>query len=137
MSTNRKFIRGTSKLRRQLKRFDPDLRSEIERVMEDVGVMLRDEMQTRAPKDQGDLAENAHYVVAGDKLGVKVGYSRKEGFKRKWTRGGFEAQFQEFGTSRHAAQPFVRPAWRAKIGTALDMIDAARRRTVQRILRAT
>lgn len=30
--------------------------------------------------------------------------------------------FQEFGTVHHAAQPFMRPAWAAKKGEALDII---------------
>lgn len=132
-----KFIRGTSRLRRKLKRFEPELRTELRRVMEEVGVEMRDEMAARAPKDQGNMAEAAHYVVASDGLAVKIGYSRKEGFKRMWYKGGYEAHFQEFGTSHHSPKPFVRPTWRAKIGSALDRIDAARRRTVQRIVRAT
>lgn len=127
---------GGSKLRRQLRRFDPELRSELAREMEAIGREFRDEVQSRAPKDEGNLAGAAHYVVSSDKMGVAIGYSKdKSGFKRMWKKGGFEALFQEFGTSQHAAQPFIRPAWRAKIGGALDRIDAARRRTVQRILR--
>ena len=129
---------GGSKLRRQLRRFDPDLRTELKREFQAIGQEFEDELRNRAPKDQGHLAEAAHHVVSSDGLGVSIGYSKdKSGFKRKWKKGGFEALFQEFGTSRHAAQPFIRPAWRAKIGSALDRIDAARRRTVQRILRAT
>jgi len=106
--------------------------------MEEVGQEFEDEIRLRAPKDQGDLADAAHHVVSSDKMGVAIGYSKdKPGFKRVWKKGGFVALFQEFGTSQHAAKPFVRPAWRAKIGSALDRIDAARRRTVQRIIRAT
>ena len=134
----RSKVVGGSRLRRKLRRFEPELRTELARVMQEVGQEFEDEIRLRAPKDQGDLADAAHHVVSSDKMGVAIGYSKdKPGFKRVWKKGGFVSLFQEFGTSQHAARPFVRPAWRAKIGNALDRIDAARRRTVQRIVRAT
>lgn len=137
MARRSKFA-GGSKLRRQLRRFDPELRTELARVMKEAGQELEEELRARAPKDQGHLAEAAHHVVSSDGLGVSIGYSKdQKGFKRMWKKGGFEALFQEFGTSKHPAQSFIRPAWRAKITSVLDKVDAARRRTVQRILRAT
>jgi HK97 gp10 family phage protein len=134
----RSKVVGGSRLRRKLRRFEPELRSELAREMQAIGQEFEDELSARAPKDEGNLAEAAHHVVSSDKMGVAIGYSKdKPGFKRQWKRGGFVALFQEFGTSKHAAQPFIRDAWRAKVESALDRIDAARRRTVQRILRVS
>lgn len=122
---------GQSRLRRQLRRLPKDMTAEIKTEMDAAGKALRDEIVAKAPKDQGDLAQAAHYRVSNDGLGVSVGFSTKSGFLRKWKAGGFVALFQEYGTRHHAAQPFIRPAWRAKIAGILDSIDA----TVSRVIR--
>lgn len=103
-----------------------------------IGRELAEEVRLRAPKDEMDLANAVHFVASRDGMGVAVGYSKdKTGFKRMWKKGGFVALFQEFGTSQHAAQPFLRPAWRANIKSALDRIDNARRAAVKNVLRST
>jgi HK97 gp10 family phage protein len=101
-------------------------------VMTSAGAVLRDEMTTRAPKDEGNMSEEATFRVSRDGLSVQVGYSPRRGFKRAWKKGGFKSLWQEFGTVHHSAQPFVRPAYRAKLAQILNYVDRAVKRTIIR-----
>lgn len=122
-----------SRLRRKLRRFPEELRKDIREAMEDAGRELQQEMASRAPKDEGDLANAAHYVVSRDGLSVRVGYGTAPGFKRKWNKGGgFTALFQEFGTRNHKANPFIRPSYRAKLSAILNRIDQAVNSTLRK-----
>jgi hypothetical protein len=101
--------------------------------MTDAGRVLKQEISQRAPKDEGDLAAQVHAQVSRDGLSVVAGYSKtRPGFKKAWRRGGFTALWQEFGARQHAAQPFVGPAFRAKLRGILDKVDAAVTRTIKR-----
>lgn len=125
---------GNSRLRRQLRRLPKDMTSDIPTVMQWAGKELSDGIRDRAPKDQGDLASAVHFRVSNDGLGVSVGYSAKQaGFKRLWRRGGFAALFQEFGTRHHAAQPFIRPTWRAVIRRVVDRVDTVVTNTIRNL----
>ena len=129
----RRRVEGNSRLRRKLRRFPEELRREIRGAMEDGGRELRDELEARAPKDEGDLSRAAHYVVSRDGLSVRVGYGTAPGFKRKWkSAGGFVALFAEFGTKHHKAQPFIRRSYRAKLKDILNRIDTAVNNTLRR-----
>lgn len=101
-------------------------------VMTSTGAVLRDEMYARAPKDEGDMSEQASFRVSRDGLSVQVGYSKRVGFKMAWRRGGFKALWQEYGTRHHAPQPFVGPSFRAKLAWILNRVDWAVNRTLRR-----
>lgn len=119
-------VTGSSRLRRQMRQWPDHLTEDVKREIRTAGIILAAEVSARAPKDSGDMAAAARYKVSSDGLGVSVGYSRKaSGFARLYKKGGFKALFQEFGTEHHAAQAFIRPAWKAKIKGILDRIDAA------------
>lgn len=124
---------STSRLRKRLRFLEPSTRLEIAEAMDYAGRTIADEITANAPRDKGDLAEAATYKVSNDKLGVSVGYSQKQaGFKRAWKKGGFTALWQEFGTRHHAATPFIRPAYHAKLAQILDRIDAAVRTAINK-----
>lgn len=113
-----------SRLRRQLRRLPKELRAGFGEIFEKHGKELSSEIAMRAPKDTGDLSEQAHYRVSNDKLGVRIGYSaNKAGFKRKWKKGGFKALWAEFGTRHHAAQPFIRPTWSRNLLRVIDEVS--------------
>lgn len=123
---------GGSRLRKQLRRLEPELRAPIRAEMEHAGKTLADAIDALAPKDTGEMAEAAMYKVSSDGLGVSAGYSAKQtGFKRQWKKGGFKSLWQEFGTKKHAAKPFIRPAYKAKLGGILDRIDRAVRDVIK------
>lgn len=134
----RKHMSGGSRLRRQLRKLPEELRGDLAAIMPRVGEGVRRELESRAPKDEGRLASAAKFKVSNDKMGVTVGYSREQsGFKRAWARGGFTAVFMEYGTRHHAAQPFVRASYRARVEWAIKVIDEARRSTVRKIMEST
>jgi HK97 gp10 family phage protein len=128
----RRYVRGDSKLRRQIRRWPEELRKDLRMVMTSAGAELRDTIWTNAPKDEGDMADQVMYRVSRDGLSVQIGYSKRSGFKRAWKAGGFKALFQEYGTRHHGAQPFVGPAFREKLASILNHIDAAVNRTIRR-----
>lgn len=127
---------SASRLRRQLRRIPKELTKDIRHVMNDVGRDLRNHIDAAAPKDEGRLADAAHYRVSNDGLGVSVGYSaKKPGFKRKWKRGGFVALWQEFGTKHHKRQRFISPTWRRRLKPNLQKIDMFVIRALRRLAR--
>ncbi|KWT72373.1 hypothetical protein APY04_0167 [Hyphomicrobium sulfonivorans] len=93
---------------------------------------LADELTVTAPRDDGDLAEAAHWRMSRDGLSAQVGYGNQPGFKRQWKRGGFKALWQEFGTKHHPAQSFIRPVFRGKLRVILERINRAVGRTLRR-----
>jgi hypothetical protein len=122
-----------SRLRRKLRRFPEETTAGLKQAIKESAADLEAEIRTRAPKDTGRLAENAFGQVSRDGLSALAGYSKnRPGFKRKWRRGGFEALWQEFGAKQHAPQPFIAPAFRARLRGILDRIDAAVSETIRK-----
>lgn len=128
----RRRVSGDSKLRRQLRRWPEELRADLRMVMTMNGTLITNEITARAPKDEGDMSEQASFVVSRDGLSVQIGYSKRRGFKRAWKQGGFKALWQQFGTRHHGATPFISEAFRAKVGDALRRIESAVKRTIRR-----
>lgn len=111
------------------------MRLEITKELVEGAIELRDEMERLAPKDDGTMAEQALVKVSRDGLSARIGYGKRPGFKAAWKRGGFKALWQEFGTEHHKAQPFIRPAYRAKLRAILGRIDRAVNRAINRASR--
>lgn len=130
----RRYVKDSA-LRRRLRRFPEELRQPIKRVLTVSAPMLANEIQTRAPKDEGAMAENVSWRVSRDGLSAQIGYSKRVGFKRAWKRAGFKSLWQEFGTRHHGAQPFIRPSYRALLPRILDAIDRAVNQTLRRASR--
>jgi HK97 gp10 family phage protein len=89
--------------------------------LKDAAEPMRKEMSMLAPVEAGkpDLRDtmtisNARGTDAQE-VAVAVGPSKA----------GFYGSFQEFGTSRHGAQPFARPAFDAKAPQALTVLGRA------------
>ena len=109
-----------------MRRFPEETRADIRKAMDDGSRELLEEVQSRAPVDEGKLKANAHRAVSRDGLSAVVGYSpKRSGFRRKWLKGGFTSLWQEFGAQQHAAQPFLRPAFRARLHGIIARIDKA------------
>lgn len=122
-----------SKLRRTLRRFPEELRTDLRAAITDGAAEVKAEIAQRAPVDKGKLRAEVHSQVSRDGLSALIGYSQnRSGFKRRWKRGGFEALWQEFGAKHHAAQPFIQPAFRAKLHGILNRIDAAVNSTIKK-----
>lgn len=124
---------GGEKLRRQLRRLPDDMASDVQRELEAGAKAILADIVANAPRDKGNLADNALAKPSSDKLAWYVGYSAsRAGFKRAWKKGGFEALFNEFGTRKMAATPFIRPAYRKNVRRILDRVDAAVTRVLNR-----
>lgn len=123
-----------SRLRRTLKRWPDELTADITAEMKAAAIILEATLENKAPKDEGNLARAATARVGKDGLGVTAGYSKhKPGFVREWKKGrGFTALFAEFGTSHHAAQPFIRATWRERVKGILDRVDGAVKRSLDK-----
>jgi HK97 gp10 family phage protein len=87
---------------------------------------MRKSMSTMAPRAPGapDIADNIVISAGrggkdafGDEKAATVNVGPAKGFVYGY--------FQEYGTKRHAAQPFMRPAFDANTGRALSILSAS------------
>lgn len=91
----------------------------------DTGEMRRDVQMKRERTADSQIATYAVYVRSGKK-------SRLAGKARGVERDSFYWRFVEFGTSKMAARPFMRPAFEAKKNEAAEMIrDTLRQRIAE------
>lgn len=103
-------------------------RKVLRTALEDAAEPMRAAASAKAPRAPGapDLAENiviSNARPADGSVGIAVGPSKP--FFYGW--------FQEFGTSRHGAQPFLRPAFDSEVErTARAVKDAAWRELMRR-----
>jgi HK97 gp10 family phage protein len=103
---------------------DATAKNIIRRILKRRGERIAKRARDLAPKDQGHLIES---IRVGTKLSKRQRRSHK-----KFGPDDIEvfigpgpdpaAHLQEFGSSRHGAQPFMRPAWDAEKRNALDGI---------------
>lgn len=101
-------VRGTDDLRRRLRMAGPEYTKGIREVMADSAQVVLHEMQARVPAQTGKLRSLLSAKVAGDGLAAQIGLRGK-----KANRQGFYALYQEFGTVKQPAQPFMVPALEA------------------------
>lgn len=93
--------------------------------------IIRNEARVLAPQDTGEMAKDiqvkrertAGSHIARYSVYVRVGKkSRLAGRKRNVDRDSFYWIFQELGTAKAPAQPFMRPAYESKKEAAVDAI---------------
>jgi HK97 gp10 family phage protein len=103
-------------------------RSMLVEALTDAAEPMRKRMASLAPREPGapDMADNiivsrSMVTIQGD--GEKV---RNDEFQASVavgpSKGFFYGFFQEFGTTRHSAQPFARPAFDSESQAALDLL---------------
>lgn len=118
---------------KMFKRFPDALTEELKTAVATGAETLRVEISANAPKATGELANDADAVVSKDGLSASVGYdSNAPGFKAEWKKHGFIAVFQEYGTKKMPAHPFVRPAYLFVLPKILAGIQAAVSNTLNR-----
>jgi HK97 gp10 family phage protein len=84
-------------LEREL-RYNPD----VTQALEKIGKAIADDARVLAPKQTGAGARSIHHELGYDENGAYVRIS--------WDVKHFYMAFPEFGTSRQAATPILRPA---------------------------
>lgn len=102
--------------------------------------VVRNEARLLAPKDTGEMSKDIQVKrertegdhIASFSVYVRVGRkSRLAGRARNVDKDSFYWIFQEFGTAKKAAQPFLRPAFESKKEEAVDAIGAELDKRIQ------
>lgn len=118
MSTarQRRGYAGVNKLRRTLRRLEPEATAGIRKVLERGAQGIEADMMIGIPKDTGETAAHISYKLSRDGLTARIGFIGKKDFE-----GGYVAQFLEYGTKGYPernipaqpARPFMGPAFDA------------------------
>lgn len=135
MARRRSGIQGISRLRKTLRRMDPEITKEVRAVIRDGGEAIKQDMIAAAPIDDGDLVREIEAKYGRDGLTVVVGPGAKyvkisdnpfNRYRKKMSNPGKHALFQffkaywyEFGTKGSVkknippqpARPFIGPAY--------------------------
>lgn len=118
-------IEGWEELERKLRQLGSTINEQelLENALMDGAEIMRDEIQATAPVRTGQLRDSIEISKRGrEKYSVRIGPSGK----------GFYGRYLEYGTSRLAARPFMRPAFDAVYGEAQRAIEAAIWREVEK-----
>lgn len=114
-------VEGGDRLARTLRELPDRVNRKVQRdALKEAAEPIRSAAASMAPRAPGapDLADNIRISNARpDDGAVAVAIGPSKNF--------FYATFQEFGTSRHGAQPFLRPAWDREGVKALQAIKSA------------
>lgn len=114
-------VEGGERLARELRGLSNRVSRNVQReALKEGAELIRARASALAPREPGapDLADNiavSNALPEDGSVGVAIGP----------TRNFFYGFFQEFGTSRHSAQPFLRPAFDSEGPRALKVIAAA------------
>jgi HK97 gp10 family phage protein len=104
--SNQAFFQGLREMVQDLERMDDVMKDTVPEAANVGRDVWFDEVQARAPRDEGDLAQSMERV--SEEMGP--GHARA-GFKMD-----FYGYFHEYGTVKMSARPFIRPAVDAKRG---------------------
>jgi HK97 gp10 family phage protein len=137
-------ITGLDQLQDKLNRLPAEAsRKALKKGLRPAGLVLKNEIQTQARKLTGWMAKQVFTRIKTNNLDegqVKVSLSRKQNpariGKEKHVPGAInEALWNEFGTSKMAARPFIRPAFESKKEAAVDAFVRALRETLEEVFR--
>ena len=126
------YIEGARQLSVALKELPDNIgRNVLRRAVSAAAAVVRDQARQNAPVDTGEMKRDImtkrertqNNLSARYSVFVRTGKkSRMAGAKRNVERDSFYWRFVEFGTSKMAAQPFMRPAWQQQQGAAAALI---------------
>ena len=118
MSTarQRRGFAGVTKLRKTLRRLEPEMIAGIQTVIKRGAKAIEYDMLVGIPKDTGETAQYINAKISRDGLTAQIGFVGK-----KAVQGGYAARFIEYGTKGYAkdnippqpATPFMSPAFDA------------------------
>jgi len=91
----------------------------------DTGEMRKDIQQKREKTSGDNIASYSVYTRSGKK-------SRMSGKARNVDKDSFYWKFQEFGTAKMPAQPFMRPAFESEKENAVDVLGAELDKRIQK-----
>lgn len=113
-------VEGGEKLAKELRGLSNRVNRSVQRqALLDAAQPMRDMARQAAPRAPGapDLAENIEFGnTTADSGDVAIALGPTKRF--------FYGSFQEFGTSRHGAQPFMRPAFDSTVQQVIKRFTA-------------
>lgn len=120
-------IEGLKELGDTLNQMSERLRKKVLRdVLTEAAEPMRAMASRLAPRDEGHLRERIVVrgtTTAASEMDGMISFGRNDEYQASVamgpTRAAFYGGFQEFGTVRHGAQPFMRPAFDAEAQKAL------------------
>jgi HK97 gp10 family phage protein len=137
-------LTGFDELAKKLKALGPKVaKNGLRRATSAGAAIVRNDARARAPVDTGEMkrdimmkrekdARGAETTGAVYSVFVRSGKkSRMAGKKRNVDRDSYYWKFVEFGTANSPAQPFLRPAFEANKGTAIEAIGKSLDETIQ------
>jgi HK97 gp10 family phage protein len=101
-------VRGDKAIIANIQAFDHDTRERFRVVTRKHGQLIRDRVVQIAPKKTGYLARNTRVRYSPDEMSFTVGWHPEDFVPHGLP---FYPPYVEFGTSRQAAQPSLRPAY--------------------------
>jgi HK97 gp10 family phage protein len=134
---SRKYVHGSEKLSLRLKGIPDDILKELRPALLKGAGDIADAMEELAPEDQGDLVNTITVTGPGDTTpayasgGGSVTAKPNQALVTVGSPEMRHGHLQEFGTVNHAAQPFMRPAFRLKRTKVLRRIQTAISRAIK------
>ncbi|PKR57502.1 HK97-gp10 family putative phage morphogenesis protein [Thalassospira lohafexi] len=124
-------LSGVNNFRKLLRRLPDDVGADVRTEIKESAELIEYDAKVLVHKDSGDLAAAISHKLGRDGLSAQIGFSSK--WKRLWRAAGWRAFFEEFGTVRQRAHPFLFPAWeRNRVGIT-KRIAASINRTLGRL----
>lgn len=106
-------IKGLSRLQAKLKKLDPLTRGAVSRGVQLAGVLVEGSAKTAAPVDTGRLRGSIHTTGKSTPNGAEASVGTNVEY----------ALYQELGTSKMQAQPFLKPALQKNKAKAKTIIQ--------------
>lgn len=104
-----------------LRKFPAEVRSQLPRMVKEAAEPVRARAQTLAPWKTGALAGSVRIVGGSNRIAVRAGGKKA-----------FYARFQEYGTKKMPAHPFLKPAVEERGDRVRDVIDREMRQLIER-----
>lgn len=127
-------VKGLKELGERMRRLSADMAGKVARQATAAGAgVTRKAIRARAPKDTGNLQAaivmkrvrdtnlTEEYIVAPRKGKTRDVKAAKRG-EGRLGKDAFYARFNEFGTVKMPAQPFIRPGFEQSVGPATEAI---------------
>lgn len=108
MSRRRSGIQGVSKLRRTLRRVEPELLRPLKDAVRDGGEAIKQDQISGAPNDEGDLVREIDYKLGRDGMTAVVGPGARH---ISISRNPFDTRKRMSNPGRHALMQFFKAYW--------------------------
>lgn len=135
-------VEGLDELNRKLRALGPDLATRALRAAVAAGAQeIKKDVVARVPVATGTLRRAVYTKFIREESGPErktffVGVRSGKRYQKK-NLDAFYWRFLEFGTARLAARPFIRPAWDARAGAALNRIKAKLAERIEKFARGS